>query len=200
MSLGRFAGLIGAGCALLLSSTAHAQCSKDTDCKGDRVCESGVCKEAPPSAAPAAPAAQPVAAAPVAAAPAPAAAPQVQYVQVPAQPPPKGERHSTGMMAGGIVMVSFVPVALLASLIASAEKSSCEMSEDVTVGSSLNSAYQCDRYDKTIYGGLIAAAALAGIGIPLIVIGGKREPVRQVAIVQPWATPEGGGLGLRVDL
>ncbi len=112
----------------------------------------------------------------------------------------KYERHSTGMMAGGIVMVSFVPVALLTALVASAEKSSCEVSEDVTVGSSFSSNYNCDEYDPTIYGSLIAAAALAGIGIPLIVIGGKREPVQQTAVVQPWVSPRGGGLGLRIDL
>ena len=65
----RLAGLLGAGGLLLMSSVARAQCSKDTDCKGNRICEAGVCTTAPASAAasdaaPAAPQAQVVVLAP----------------------------------------------------------------------------------------------------------------------------------------
>jgi hypothetical protein len=40
---------------LLVSALAQAQCTKDTDCKGDRVCEAGKCTS-PPNASPPAPA------------------------------------------------------------------------------------------------------------------------------------------------
>ncbi len=66
--------------ALFTASEALAQCSKDTDCKGDRVCENGHCVQPGPAASaysqplppPPPPAAAP---APAAAQPAPAAAP-----------------------------------------------------------------------------------------------------------------------------
>ena len=110
------------------------------------------------------------------------------------------QRHSTGMMAGGIVMVSFVPVALLASLVANAQQSTCEVGNYYSYdGSRSGPGVNCERYDATIYGGLIGAAVLAGVGIPLIVIGGKKEPVG-TAQLTPWATPRGAGLGLRIDL
>ena len=35
--------LISASSVLLVSALANAQCTKDTDCKGDRVCEAGKC-------------------------------------------------------------------------------------------------------------------------------------------------------------
>jgi len=104
------------------------------------------------------------------------------------------------MMAGGIVMVSFVPIALLVSLVANLEQDACEtggryFSTDPARVQDTN----CGRFDATIYGGLIAAAGLAGAGIPMIVIGGKREPIG-TASVTPWATQGAGGLRLRLDL
>lgn len=53
--------------AILCAPSAWAQCTKDTDCKGDRICNAGVC-EAP---APSTPAAQPVLPQPTIAVPAP---------------------------------------------------------------------------------------------------------------------------------
>jgi hypothetical protein len=81
---------------------------------------------------------------------------------------PRGKRHSTGMMVGGIVMVSFVPVALLVSAVASAEQSSCQSSSlDFYYG---GTGGGCTDYDATIYGGLVTAVLLAGVGIPMIVV------------------------------
>ena len=186
----------------LITSLSQAQCTKDTDCKGERVCEEGACVAAPTSSAP------PPAEAP---APAPAAAPPPPPPPPPsyAEPPDtsvrdtrvkdlRGKRHSTGMMAGGIVMVSFVPIALLAAWVADIEQNTCERGYDFYSGSNTNHT-DCGRYDPTIYGGLISAAVLAGVGIPLIIIGGKREPVG-TAKITPWATPQAGGVSLRVDL
>jgi hypothetical protein len=48
------AGLLLAGSALAVASVAHADCSKDTDCKGERICISGACVDAntPPGQVP----------------------------------------------------------------------------------------------------------------------------------------------------
>jgi hypothetical protein len=103
------------------------------------------------------------------------------------------------MMAGGIVMVSFVPIALLAAMVANIEQDACENGTYYS-GSGLEApGTNCGRFDVTIYGGLLGAAALAGVGIPLIVIGGKKEPLGSARLA-PWASPHGAGLGLRFDL
>ena len=110
------------------------------------------------------------------------------------------------MMAGGIVMVSFVPIALLVSLVANAQQTVCEVG-DYQYGYDENGVYGristagsgCDDYDPTIYGGLISAAVLVGVGIPMIVIGGKKEPVA-TARITPWATAKSAGFGLRVEM
>ena len=98
------------------------------------------------------------------------------------------------MMVGGIVLVSLAPIALIASLSANVQKQNCEIGDAF-----LDGFGNCDDYDPTIYGGVIAAAAFAAVGIPLIVIGSRREP-GETATVTPWATAHGGGLELRVDL
>lgn len=104
------------------------------------------------------------------------------------------------MMAGGIVMVSFVPVALLAAMVANLEQSACEGGTYFGADGTLSSAgTNCSRFDATIYGGLVGAAVLLGVGIPLIVVGAKREPVASAQIA-PWATPHGAGLRLRIQL
>lgn len=105
------------------------------------------------------------------------------------------------MMVGGIVMVSFVPIALLAAMVANIEQTACEGGSGFTLDGSepRGSGTNCGRFDATIYGGLFGGAALLGAGIPLIVIGGKKEPVG-LARLTPWATPSGAGLGLRLDL
>jgi hypothetical protein len=133
----------------------------------------------------------------------PAAEPEIPREEPPSERP-KPRRHSTGMMVGGIVMVSFVPVALIAAAVANNKQNACE-----TGGFSFNfddegiqtyEGVDCTTYDKTIYGGLISAVVLAGVGIPLIVIGGKKEPAAATATITPWATPRAAGLGLRVDM
>jgi hypothetical protein len=102
------------------------------------------------------------------------------------------ERHSTGMMVGGIVMLSLAPIALLTSGIARISKGICD------VGDSRG----CDDdYDPTIYGALLTGVVLIGVGVPLIVIGAKKEPVEATtATISPWATPDAAGVGLRIDL
>jgi len=187
----------------LATSLARAQCAMDTDCKGDRICEAGKCVQPAAPAAPSAvapPAAAPGAPAGSAGSPAPAAPPTAGApsgaVAAPAadSPPPKMVRHSTGMMAGGIVMTSLSPIALLVSATAAVSESVCDVSYDI------DSGYRdrCD-YDGVIYGSLLTGVVLLGVGIPLIVVGAKKEPESEhlTATVTPWATPNAAGIGVR---
>jgi hypothetical protein len=86
------------------------------------------------------------------------------------------------------------------SLVANNQQNSCETGGYIYNGSGFSSDNytDCDRYDASIYGGAISALVLVGVGIPLIVIGGKREPA--MARVSPWASPQAAGLKLNVDL
>jgi hypothetical protein len=104
------------------------------------------------------------------------------------------QRHSTGMMVGGIVMLSLAPVALLTSGVARLIKVACDAGDD----------HGCDQdYDPTIYGALLTGVALIGVGVPLVVIGAKKEPVdpaEATATISPWATADGAGIGVRIDM
>jgi hypothetical protein len=106
------------------------------------------------------------------------------------------------MFAGGIVMVSLTPIALLASLIANNEQNACESGGFYYDGSdgTFNDSSDCGAYDKTIYGGIIGGVVLLGAGIPMIVIGGKREQPGAEARVTPWASPQSAGLKLSLSL
>src|SRR5438876_1212788 len=79
-----FLALLTSGSVLLASALAHAGCTKDTDCKGDRVCDAGKCVS-PPDATPAIPATD--GAAPT---PAPGTAPLTPTT---AAPPKSGSFH-----------------------------------------------------------------------------------------------------------
>jgi serine protease Do len=109
-------------------------------------------------------------------------------------------RHSTGMMAGGIVMTSFAPIAFLVAAVANAEQTACE-STGYSYQYSVSSE-SCGDYDSTIYGGVFAGLVLAGVGIPLIVVGAKKVPKEPAATarITPWATPRAAGVGLRIDM
>jgi len=107
------------------------------------------------------------------------------------------QRHNTGMMAGGIVMVSLTPVALIVAGVAGLGKGLCNID---------HSEASCDDdYDPTIYGSLVSALVLFGVGLPLLIVGAQKEPVPSASAtatetISPWATPRAAGLGLRVDL
>jgi hypothetical protein len=187
------AGFFGGVSWLLFASLSHAQCSMDTDCKGDRVCEDGACVAPKSSLAPAAPSTV----APPTTAIAPTAAVPPALVAPVAAPPIAMQRHSVGMMAGGIVMLALVPIALIVALNASSAKGTCNGYG--AFGNVSGGGTNCGRYDTPLYGGLIVAAGLTAGGIPLYAIGSKKEPMT-TALISPWATPTSGGLALRLDL
>jgi hypothetical protein len=97
------------------------------------------------------------------------------------------------MMVGGIVMTSLSPLALFAAAVASLRQDACEGLFDARADT------DCSRYDKSIYGGLLVAGSLLAVGVPMIVIGGKKEPAGSAAI-GPWLSTRSAGIGLRVDL
>ncbi len=159
------------------------------------MCEAGKCVTAPP-AAPAPPAVAP--AQPDAAAAAPVATKQPASAgrEPPPDAPPKPrmQRHSTGMMVGGIVMVSLAPVALVVAGVARLGKGICDIDDERGCD---------DDYDPTIYGSLLTGVVLLGVGIPLLVVGAKKEPVEEDvarATITPWLTSNAAGVGLRVDM
>lgn len=205
--LGLFGGSVAAFAAVaLFTASAHAQCTKDTDCKADRVCEAGVCRAPDPAVAAPAPAESAPAAAPAAdpvAAPPPArrAARDADVTREPAaepKPKPKLERNSTGMMAAGIVMVSISPIPLIAGLLYSATGAVCRGSDRAIDGSNDR---DCSHYGTATIVYTSTALVLIGVGVPLIVIGAKRVPERDPEVaVLPYATPEGAGLRLRLQL
>ena len=194
-------GLLSGVFLLFQTEGAWAQCTMDTECKGDRICESGQCVSPPPTAAaPVAPAEAPRPA--PAAAPAPAAPEYQPY----GFPPPPPKRHSKGMMAAGIVLTSLTPVALLFTLMAAGSKASCGRNNDDATAYQEEAGYDaighrdCSVYDPALYGSLVSATVLLGVGIPMIVIGAKREPARPAAAVTPWVAPSTAGLALRLTL
>jgi hypothetical protein len=188
----RLQGFVAGSALLLVTSLSHAQCAKDTECKGDRVCEAGKCVTAP-AAAPAAPAQYDA----VPAAPVTTSAPATSAGKEPppdAPAKPRMQRHSTGMMVGGIVMVSLAPVALVVAGVARLGKGICDIDDERGCD---------DDYDPTIYGSLLTGVVLLGVGIPLLVIGAKKEPVEEnvaQATITPWLTPNAAGVGLRIDM
>jgi hypothetical protein len=86
------------------------------------------------------------------------------------------------MLVGGIVMTAGAGLALLVGAAVSNEQSS-----------------SCGRDCVTMYGAFISSAVLAGVGIPLIVIGGRKERTA-AATLAPWLSGRSGGLQLRVEL
>jgi hypothetical protein len=157
--------------SLLLSPSANAQCTKDTDCKGDRVCNQGQCVDMLPPALPAAPLGgapvTPAPAAPLPPAPligspppsgypAPAYPPPPAYYPAPAgsgyyPPPPPPVSADPGWAAGAATYGIIAGIATLGLAIGS----------EATKG---------DVVPATPLGGV--ATALLGISLPIVAVGG----------------------------
>ena len=214
---GRAFWAVSFGASLLLASAlAQAQCTKDIDCKGDRVCDAGKCKSpAPPVAAsPGTPeGATPPASAEPASAPAPQAAPTVQAPAAATAPlgpdEPEVRRRSRTAMVSGIIMVSVGPLALLGALAAKNAQDNCDQTLDRDYPTHMlptSEKYRvddCNAYSVPFYAFSISGAVLIAAGIPLIIYGAKTVPAQPTAgslRVLPWASPDSGGLKLRLEL
>jgi hypothetical protein len=105
------------------------------------------------------------------------------------------------MMAGGIVMVSLTPIALLAALVANNQQNACETGGIYFDGSGTVTEHNdCGAYDKTIYGGLIVGVALLGAWLFALAADHDHRDAGAEARISPWASPEGAGLSLRLDM
>jgi hypothetical protein len=97
----------------------------------------------------------------------------------------RGKRHSQAMFVTGIVITSLAPIGLLVT--------------SVGMLCGLTSTSRSSDCGELIVGGLVTTAIFAGVGVPLIVIGAKRDPVA-VGRIAPWVTPKAAGVGLHFDL
>lgn len=110
-------------------------------------------------------------------------------------------------MVTGIVMLSVTPVALLGALAARNAQSDCDRElQDQYPGHILPEseryrAQRCDDYSTSIYVLGIGGALLGAAGIPLVIYGGARvtDPAPRAQLT-PWATPQAGGIRLRLAL
>jgi hypothetical protein len=80
------------------------------------------------------------------------------------------------MMVTGIVLTSLAPLALL-----------------------VGTAGMVSSQPWLFAGGYLTGFALAGAGIPLMVVGGRRKPIVS-GYLAPWVTPRSGGLQLGLTL
>jgi hypothetical protein len=170
----------------LLSSVARARCTKDIECKGERICSNGVCAAPLP-------------------APARSSEPQAARLTPPATEPTTYRRR-TGLLVTGIVMSSVGTGALIGALAVGVVKATCDRDFDVhradaPPGSAADESDDCTSYDGPLLlltaGGLV----LAGAGVPLMIIGAKKVPVHTArAHLVPWLGPGSGGLALRLAL
>jgi hypothetical protein len=171
----------------LLSSVARARCTKDVECKGERICSNGVCSAPLP-------------------APARTSEPRAAGLTPPA-PEPTMYRRRTGLLVTGIVMSSVGTGALIGALAVGVVKATCDRDfedmhrTDALPGSAADASDDCTSYDGPLLlltaGGLV----LAGAGVPLMIIGAKKVPVHTArARLVPWLGPRSGGLALRLAL
>lgn len=158
---------------LLRSAPCFADCSSDSECKGDRICVDGACRSPDAGRADARP------------------------------PKVKKRFVSPGLFYGGIVVAALTPIALAVALYSNFEKSTCEGDARFRAfGTSQAPNYDsCSSYGPTIAASLVVAGITAVSGTVMIVLGAKREPVTKqpdaAFRVAPWAEQGGGGMSLR---
>lgn len=110
-------------------------------------------------------------------------------------------------MIAGIVMVSIGPLALLGALAANNAQNNCdeELERDypdhMVPSSQAYRLERCDGYSVPLYVLGIGGAVLVAAGVPMIIYGAKTLPPQTARVqLMPWASPESGGLKLRLDL
>jgi hypothetical protein len=191
-------------CSLLaFASSARAECTKDTDCKGDRVCNAGACTDPRPTTA-----LPPLQAPSGEGTPPPAAA----AVEVwPPPPPPSGppaseppadqvemdatvmQPRSPAMRTAGIVLMTAGAVSVVATTVFLVEAIQARHRvDDECVGHLCESAGASDLNRASMLSGLttvgvLVSAGFLGSGIPLFFVGKHEVPVKKAAA---WWVPE----------
>jgi hypothetical protein len=97
--------------------------------------------------------------------------------------------RSPGMLVGGVVLTSLAPIVFFWGV----ANTTCTQHDSDLSGGGCN-----DNDDRMLAVGL-TSLVLLGVGIPLIVVGGKRTPATRVSL-GPWVSPRQAGLQLRLDM
>jgi len=166
------------------------------DCKGERVCEDGVCTEPQHPSAAVGPAPSEPSPAPPTVEPPAVGAPRVLVANSPPSPPAiVYERRNPALMGIGVAMSLAGSIGLGMGVYSSLAPglATCwrELSEDFR-------EEHCKR-DHNVAAYVVGGLLLAG-AIPLMIIGGKSVPVKSEARLVPWLSPQSGGLLLDVKL
>lgn len=180
----RFTGCAALISLLCLGRAATAECTKDTDCKGSRICEQGQCVASnEPVESP------------------------VTHVESPRETPRElrgsavrggTHRRSTGLMVTGIVLTAAGGISALTAVSFVIAGSTCT-NTSTTSSYSTSTDSTCDTFTDLTWVSGIAAIALIGTGIPLVIVGGSRVPNEQATrrlVLTPWASSNSGGLRL----
>ena len=109
----------------------------------------------------------------------------------------------------GVAMVSVGPIALLGALAAKNGQEGCDTKlqndypDHRLPPSERYRVDECNGYSAPLYVFGIGGLVLTAVGIPLIVYGAKQVPLNRPQAtlrVLPWASPDSGGVRLRLDL
>ena len=208
---------------LLVTAGATAECTKDTDCKGDRVCDAGACTA--PAAAPAGsengwgtPAADatpnpagPSATADAVAHPAdanaagsPPARPSTDAAAQANLLEPVMRPKSVPLVVLGVVALSASAFTFYGAYALANVALLCDIHD--------HSRSECRDYGKVAIGLGVATVALIGVGLPMTVIGAKRVPAKEQpksalrrlngpeAALLPFVTPDSAGMRFQLSL
>jgi hypothetical protein len=208
-SLRRGAFAVAMGCMVVhWASSAHAQCTKDTDCKGDRICNDGACNDpTPPATLAPLPAPEPPAAIAPPAPPSPGAIPDAcaprgdgsaaREESSVATEPRSPAMATTGLVLTAIGTVSLVTTAILVGK-GVADQNASESAfctDDICshAADAQRSAGNALVADAMVSG--VIAAALLGTGIPLFFVGRHQVPAHGQGAA--WWVPQRISAGLR---
>jgi hypothetical protein len=180
----------------LISGSARADCTKDTDCEGELICDAGACVAA------ALPAPAPVSSGDAAQrSAAPSTAVPAGEAPVPA-PPPKKRSDTSELIAGGVVLVSL-------GFLSGAGATAVLMKSFECVGQTGSYDEETGEYREPECGSRgafivfsVLGISLLGGGLALIVVGVNRQAAPQGGQVtlQPWLGPRVAGASVRLEL
>lgn len=187
----RFAASAALFSLLCFAHAAAAECTKDTDCKGSRVCEQGQCvadEETPGEA-------DNSAATTETAASTRQSSDETQRDDYPPLNTGGTRRRSTGLMVTGIVFTATGAFSGLVALSLIINRMKCNDPNEALVYDKST----CDTLADLTLATAIGFVAFAGVGVPMIIIGAGRVPNQQATrrlMLTPWASAHSGGLSL----
>ncbi len=175
-----------------ITGLAHAECAKDLDCEAELICEEGQCVAARTAIALPAPASTVPSSAPATVAPTTVAKPPEEAALFAEAHQPQSvpmRMKSPGLLAGGIVIVTVGVAGMFYGL----SGSSCS---ELVNSQGYGNCRAAESARTTFM--LVGIGLIVG-GVPLIVIGSRREPVPVVSLT-PWVSHQHGGLRVQLHL